>query len=459
INIKASDFWIDSIPGLPESDNYFNQWAGHINVDNATESNIFFWLVSNQFNQQRQKLIIWLNGGPGCSSMDGVFMETGPYRLSASNGTVSVRINTNSWYQYANVLFVDQPVGTGFSYTRDGYATSIFEARSMFIRFLDRWLTAFPQFRKSEVYLAGESYAGVYIPYFARAMLDWGKVRRFHCKTTTIGNGWMDPIRQYDSYLDFALQNQLVSGTFLDTMRADTEKCRQEYSKGIERLKLDVCEDILEQVLAESRSKDGLCLNVYDIRFKDDTPSGGCGLYSWPPGVLMCPSYFFLNQQPSVVTAIHATGKRTPWVECDSSVFNALSRDTTPPSYKLLPELLEKLKVLVFVGDKDLICNNLGVEYMVGNLTWNGAKGFANAPLEWLLNGYVVGLNQTERNLTYVRIFGGSHMPAVESPGQVFEMMNRFMGVSAPHAPTSNDTWVSECIDGTCDVSSFNHGS
>ncbi|KAJ3335774.1 Cell death protease, partial [Gonapodya sp. JEL0774] len=256
----------------------------------------------------------------------------------------------------------------------------------------------------SQVYLAGESYAGVYIPYFAEAMLKWG-------------NGWIDPLRQYDSYTDFSLQNNLVSGRFLDSMIADTRQCREEYSKGAERLKVDVCEDILNQVLAQSRSSDGLCLNVYDIRLKDDTATG-------------------------VIEAIHATGKSSPWIECDNAVYEGLRDDDTLPSYTILPDLLTKLRVLVFVGDKDLICNNLGLEYMIDNLTWNGAKGFTVRPLEWLINDRIVGLNQTERNLTYVRIFGGSHMPAVESPEQMFEMMNRFMGIEVNRASQSNDTWL-----------------
>jgi carboxypeptidase D len=92
---------VGSLPGLPD-DTYLKSHAGHITIDEQTDSNIFFWLMHNYHIADNAKLIIWLNGGPGCSSMDGVFLETGPFRI---NKDQTLKPFYGSWNEYANVLY------------------------------------------------------------------------------------------------------------------------------------------------------------------------------------------------------------------------------------------------------------------------------------------------------------------------------------------------------------------
>lgn len=82
-------------------------------MDPAHHGNLFFWQVQNNHIDAKERTVIWLNGGPGCSSMDGALMEVGPYRLKDDK---TLEKNPGSWHEFANLLFVDQPVGTGFSY-------------------------------------------------------------------------------------------------------------------------------------------------------------------------------------------------------------------------------------------------------------------------------------------------------------------------------------------------------
>lgn len=84
-----------------------------IEVDAAAHGNLFFWHAQNNHIDAKQRTVIWLNGGPGCSSMDGALMEVGPYRMKDDK---NLEKNPGSWHEFANLLFVDQPVGTGFSY-------------------------------------------------------------------------------------------------------------------------------------------------------------------------------------------------------------------------------------------------------------------------------------------------------------------------------------------------------
>src|SRR6186713_2437611 len=107
----------------------------HIEVDAEHNGNLFFWHYQNRHIANRQRTVIWLNGGPGCSSEDGVLMEIGPYRL---NENKTLRYNDGSWHEFANLLFVDNPVGTGFSYVNtNNYVTELTEMASHFIVFLE----------------------------------------------------------------------------------------------------------------------------------------------------------------------------------------------------------------------------------------------------------------------------------------------------------------------------------
>lgn len=93
--------------------------------------------------------MIWLNGGPGCSSEDGALMEIGPYRLKDDH---TLEYNDGSWNEFANVMFVDNPVGTGFSYVdTDSYIKELDVMADQFLVFLEKWFTLFPEYAADDV--------------------------------------------------------------------------------------------------------------------------------------------------------------------------------------------------------------------------------------------------------------------------------------------------------------------
>jgi carboxypeptidase D len=132
--------------------------------------------------------------------------------------------------------------------------------------------------------------------------------------------------------------------------------------------------------------KAGLCLNVYDVRLKDEIPA--CGM-NWPydlknvtlylrvrslsPRWLL--TYYPSKQRPDVVNALHAQAKSEAWVECLGRIHGQLRQKNAPSSVTVLPRVLEKIPVLLFAGDQDLICNYVGQESLIQSLTWNGGTG------------------------------------------------------------------------------------
>lgn len=114
-----------------------------------TNGNLFFWHFQNRHIANRQRTVIWLNGGPGCSSMDGALMEVGPYRLKNDH---ELEYNPGRWDEFANMLFVDNPVGTGFSYvSTDSYLHELDEMAAQFIVFMEKFFEMLPEFELDDV--------------------------------------------------------------------------------------------------------------------------------------------------------------------------------------------------------------------------------------------------------------------------------------------------------------------
>lgn len=125
----------------------------HIEVDPQNNGNLFFWHYENRHIADKQRTVLWLNGGPGCSSMDGAMMEVGPYRVLEGG---KLEYNNGSWDEFANLLFVDQPVGTGFSYVNtDSYLTELDQMADHMLTFLDKFFALFPEYANDDVSRAG----------------------------------------------------------------------------------------------------------------------------------------------------------------------------------------------------------------------------------------------------------------------------------------------------------------
>lgn len=143
----AADYYIHSLPGAPSP--LLNMYAGHVEITPEHHGNMFFWFYKNRHIANRQRTVIWLNGGPGCSSMDGAMMEVGPYRVK-KDGTLTM--NDGSWDEFANLLFIDNPVGTGFSYVdTDSYLSDLDEMAVQMTTFLEKWFAIFPEHAHDDV--------------------------------------------------------------------------------------------------------------------------------------------------------------------------------------------------------------------------------------------------------------------------------------------------------------------
>jgi len=187
---------VTSLPGwtgpLPSK-----HYSGFFSVANKTGGNggyLHYWLALSENNPTTDPLVVWLQGGPGCSSLFGLLYENGPLHFSGTNDTTGLPTlvyNPQTWTSVANMLWLEQPVGVGFSYCAQGtQCNGQFQddAYGFFVNFF----AAYPEFSKTKLYISGESYAGVYVPFIADAILTGnagGQNPQINLVAILVGNG------------------------------------------------------------------------------------------------------------------------------------------------------------------------------------------------------------------------------------------------------------------------------
>ncbi len=180
--------------GIPEVNfDIGESYAGLLPISSALNetSKLYFWFFPSSNPSASDEITIWLNGGPGCSSLEGLLQENGP--LLWQYGTLAPVPNPYTWVNLTNMVWVEQPVGTGFSQGTPT-ATSETDVAAQFLGFFKNFVDTF-DLQNRKVYLTGESYAGMYVPYIADAMFNANDTEYYNVQGTMI----YDPSTSYDT--------------------------------------------------------------------------------------------------------------------------------------------------------------------------------------------------------------------------------------------------------------------
>ncbi|KAI4743303.1 alpha/beta-hydrolase [Aureobasidium sp. EXF-12298] len=413
----STNYEVASLPDAPALPSAIH--AGLMPVSPLQNTSLFFWHFASALPESADKTFLWFNGGPGCSSSTGAMLEIGPYRMQ-SNGTLTY--NEGSWAEYGNLLFIDNPIGTGYSFAPpDLFATELDEAARSIIAFLENFF---------DLYLAGESFAGQYIPHIAQAiqLRNRKRARNWNLSGLIIGNGWIDGQSQYPAYMEYAIANDLVPKNSLETIRHKQEACLEVLANGgRDHVRSPKCSDLMGDILMLSQ-KNGNCFNMYDVRKWDEFPR--CGM-NYPPGQESLATYM---QREDVMETLHVNPKSGHWEECRPDVGAAFTDRNSLPSSRLLPELISDMSVLLYAGDRDFACNHLGLETFIQKLEWNGTATLQikdSSHAAWMIEDRVLGEWYSAHNLTYVRYYNASHMVPYDHPREVKQMLHRYLGASA----------------------------
>ncbi|KAI2545335.1 carboxypeptidase vitellogenic like, partial [Homo sapiens] len=186
-------------------------YAGFLTVNKTYNSNLFFWFFPAQIQPEDAPVVLWLQGGPGGSSMFGLFVEHGPYVVTSN---MTLRDRDFPWTTTLSMLYIDNPVGTGFSFTDDthGYAVNEDDVARDLYSALIQFFQIFPEYKNNDFYVTGESYAGKYVPAIAHLIHSLNPVRevKINLNGIAIGDGYSDPESIIGGYAEFLYQIGLL---------------------------------------------------------------------------------------------------------------------------------------------------------------------------------------------------------------------------------------------------------
>ncbi|XP_077226861.1 serine carboxypeptidase 1-like [Tasmannia lanceolata] len=236
-------------------------YSGYVSIDENHGKNLFYYFVLSERNPSEDPVVLWLNGGPGCSSFDGFVYEHGPFNFQAGKEPETLpqlHLNPYSWSKVSNIIYLDSPAGVGLSYSNNSgdYSTNDTKTASDTHSFLLKWFEQYPEFRANPFYISGESYAGVYVPTLASEVvkgIEAGLKPILNFKGYMVGNGVTDEEFDGNALVPFAHGMGLISD---DLFKEVHSACEGSYWNPAN----DSCEEKL--VLVE---EDIGNLNIYDI--------------------------------------------------------------------------------------------------------------------------------------------------------------------------------------------------
>ncbi|KAI5405718.1 Serine carboxypeptidase-like 42 [Lathyrus oleraceus] len=216
---------VERLPGQPKVK--FKQYAGYVDIDVKHGRSLFYYFVEADHHPRKKPLTLWLNGGPGCSSVGGgAFSELGPF-YPTGNGR-GLRKNSKSWNKASNLLFVESPAGVGWSYsnTTSDYKKDDTSTANDMLLFMLKWYEKFPSYKSKELFLTGESYAGHYIPQLANVLIDYNNHStsfKFNIKGVAIGNPLLNFNRDTQATYEYLSSHGMISDEIHLTLKNDCD--------------------------------------------------------------------------------------------------------------------------------------------------------------------------------------------------------------------------------------------
>ncbi|KAH9493007.1 hypothetical protein Btru_022914 [Bulinus truncatus] len=400
--------------------------AGFITVNKTLGNHLFFWFFPNEKNSSAP-LLIWLNGGPGVSSMFGLLWENGPIEICTEiSENCHYKTRQHSWSQHFSMLYIDSPVGAGYSFTESGTSGERVTQQGVsedLYSFVEQFYALFPDYKKKELYIGGQSYAGKYVPYLALLIHTKKQARLSDIPLTGIylGGPLFDPPTQSPAYFSYLYSMGAISYQQMIHNQDVVANLFKDFENG--RIKVDGLSSLFNILVPDV----GLDSN-------DNYVTGEKGNYKITKRIMSSPAFR---------EAVHVSDQ--PFFAVNARIFNKFVTDVFVSAKSKMAVLMDNYKVLIFTGDTDVIVNSIMVDTALLTTPWsNQLKYNASSRTPWWspsgeagpeLWGFYTFVGQFCR----VSVRGAGHQTPHDQPVSTVGMMRQFVqyGCIRSHAPPS----------------------
>mmetsp|Transcript_22848 Transcript_22848/g.22689 ORF Transcript_22848/g.22689 Transcript_22848/m.22689 type:complete len:458 (-) Transcript_22848:2-1375(-) len=415
---READLMAGPLPGC--SNDNFNQYSGYLDVTSSKKFHYVF--VESQNDPANDPLLFWFNGGPGCSSMIGFISENGPC-VFLDDADHTPQDNPHSWNKFANIVYLESPASVGFNHFTGIPTYNDEKVSHENLKAVQEWFQAFPEYKEHELYLSGESYAGIYVPYLALRIDEYNQESNDHInlKGFFIGNGvtnW-----KYDTtpaFVELAFAHGLINldlqerinkanCDFTEVGGSTSLKCRYLLSEFYEQTKHVYPYDIYRppEEIYTSPNPGNL---LKSLLFSDDDESecrygGFAGAVRNMPkrsSNEFLPVKRYLNKE-EVKAALNIPSQYS-WSECKGIGYTK----SKEASQWIYPKLKGRYRMMHYSGTTDAVVPTIGTERWMNDLGWptvTDRKPWFSEPL--LIGGYT---ESREGNLDFITIHGTGHM-------------------------------------------------
>jgi len=424
---------------------------------------LFYMYIPAINNPHIAPIMLWLNGGPGCSSLFGLLAEVGP--VTSDNYEGKFKINPYSWNKDVNLLVIEQPAGVGFSKIYDPKFEYNDDIMGENLLFAIKDFLAEYSMKNREFYVSGESYAGVYIPTLATYILNDTSEDKVNLKGVLIGNGLTDYDTDVErSMVEFGFWHGMIS---FETFNLFKKHCSHKPDElhpeeDYEELKdgfyprnvTHRCNEIREEIRNNLDGSDiygiyRLCPKGQQITQNDPLYYNSKCTYRktifeklkkkdkylkelepeddvWPDG---CNDDLFFDIFLNNKTIKTKLGVDTSiiWTQC----YGRLNYDMGD-SFKFYSETMLKhpdLKVWVFSGTEDGVLSTLGTMRWINKLNFT----IENEWTQYKVNDQVAGFAQKyKEGLVIVTVKGAGHMVPQDQRASAYKMYDSFIKGKLP---------------------------
>uniref|UniRef100_A0A023GNA5 Carboxypeptidase n=1 Tax=Amblyomma triste TaxID=251400 RepID=A0A023GNA5_AMBTT len=383
---------------------------------------MFWWLMFADLPENQYKsapLIVWLQGGPGASSTGfGNFAEIGPL-------DVHLQPRNHSWVRFANLLFVDNPVGTGYSYVSNetAFAANNSQIAADLVAVISFFLTKLPEFQNVPLYIFSESYGGKMAAEFALALYKAHASGKVSCKLAgvALGDGWLSPLDSTSTWGQYLYTMSFLDKSNLLTLNKVVSEIRQALvaKQGAKATELWAsAEDLVEQL---TNGVDWY--NILRPQFDQVTALDKAS----PPldrAYVRHVARFYNGTLTELMNGpikekLGSIPENVTWGGQSSEVFKALKADFMLPAVDTVDRLLNEtdIKIAVYSGQLDLIVDALGTLQWMEQLKWPGMKEFQTATKEpMVVQGETAGYHKVFKNLALYWVLKAGHMVPADAP-------------------------------------------